>query len=243
MKTVRVLILEDSAIDRLTLQMMLAESVSKAVQFEVIGIFQALRPLLTFLDVNEVDIIIADVYIQEKPVGLRIAEHIGHRPISLLFISSAPSDELFAQIQQKAFARFIAKPINVYTLHSTLNSICEENSQKLQYNLLDRQYLFLSGVKGQHEQVLLSNILYIESDKNYCYLFSVHKKYALKKALSTLLDEDLTALFVRIHKRFIINMAFVMLVGDSEVTLSNRSVLPVGRSYRKGLFDLYKKIG
>ena len=151
MPLIRIVVFEDNPIDSLILQMMLTEPVIDGFKFQLLGIFEALPPLLAFLENNDVDILIADIFTNNKPVGISLIELLKHRSIPILFISNTHDKGVFAEVQSKPSLRFISKPIQLFTLHSSLCTIYEEKQRTKQYQFKDRHYLYLSGKGGQRE--------------------------------------------------------------------------------------------
>ncbi|AUD01306.1 LytR/AlgR family response regulator transcription factor [Spirosoma pollinicola] len=241
MSPIRIILLEDNPIDSLTIQIMLTELVDKEHQLDLVAVFETLTPLLVFLETNEVDIVIADIFMNNKPVGLSLFDYLKHRPISLLFVSNTNDKDIFLEAQRKSSFRFISKPINLFTLHANLYSIYEEMQRNRQYNLLAKQYLYLSGKGGQQEQVLFDDIVYIESEGNYCFVFTTAKKYALKKSLSKVLEEDLDVSFLRIHRAYIVNKSAIKQIGPLSIKVNEHVSLPIGRHYRKSLMEFARK--
>ncbi|MEZ0487200.1 LytR/AlgR family response regulator transcription factor [Fibrella aquatica] len=241
MSAIRIALLEDNPIDSLTIQMMLAEPITEEHQFVLVGVFERLSPLLLFLETNKVDIIIADIFMNYKAVGLELADELKKRSIKILFVSNTQDKAIFDEVQRRTHARFVGKPINMFTLHSSLLSIYEEEQRAKKYAIVDKQYLYLSGTGGQQEQVLFDDILYIESDGNYSLIFTTNKKYALKKSLVTLVENELADSFLRIHKRYIVNKVQIRAISESVVKIGDQLSLPIGKTYRKALSGFSKK--
>ena len=241
MPLIRIVLFEDNPIDSLTVQMMLAEPAVDAFQFHLLGVFETVSSLLLFLENNEVDILIADIFTNNKPVGLTLIDHLKHRPVSILFISNTHDKEIFAKVQRKPLLRFISKPIQLFTLHSTLCSIYEEKQRNKQYQFKDRRYLYLSGKGGQREQVVFDDIMYLESEGNYSFIHTLSKKYVIKKSLSQLIIDELTDDFLRVHKKFIVNKIYIKKIDETTIRLTDQLSLPIGKSYRKSLGDFVKK--
>lgn len=84
-----------------------------------------------------------------------------------------------------------------------------------------------------HRKLSLANIIYIESQGNDIKVTLTSNESFISKSKTTDLELLLASKgFVRIHRSFIINTAFVTAFSNNEVHLDNYQV-PVGRSYRQ----------
>lgn len=92
--------------------------------------------------------------------------------------------------------------------------------------------------RGRLEKVHKENILYIESDKKYCTIHTLHKKYVLRTALKHLFEQLNHVGFVRVHRSFLINKNHIMAIDtqNQNVTVKNTEI-PIGRFYQQNLFQ------
>lgn len=90
-----------------------------------------------------------------------------------------------------------------------------------------------------------SDILFIESHGNYASVVTKERKYLYKETLSAL-EELLSAMgFIRIHKSYILNRAYIKELhshynGDYTVLLKTGHELKLSRNYRDQLLHLLK---
>ena len=96
-----------------------------------------------------------------------------------------------------------------------------------------KNYLFIK-VDGRLVKVLLEDILFIESMKDYLKIHTGKGEYITHmtmKTVSSLLPE---ASFIRIHRSYIVALEKLHVVGASTVEICQHKI-PVGESYRKRL--------
>ena len=90
--------------------------------------------------------------------------------------------------------------------------------------------------------VFVTEILYIKSDVNYCY---VHlrdgRKFLIAKTLKEYNDQLDPLLFGRIHKSYIVNLSAIESCNYTghKIRLHNGICLPIARRKRKGFFQQY----
>ncbi len=82
-------------------------------------------------------------------------------------------------------------------------------------------------------RVELKDIKWIQSDGNYCTIFTDDKKLVVKMSLVKLLEEFSAGNFFQVHKRYIINLNEIdnINVLNSQVFI-NGTAIPIGRKYK-----------
>lgn len=87
--------------------------------------------------------------------------------------------------------------------------------------------------EGMHRKLSLADIIYIESQGNDVKITLAGNESFISKSKITDLELLLASKgFVRVHRSFIINTAFVTAFNNSEIHLGSYEI-PVGRSYRQ----------
>ena len=96
-------------------------------------------------------------------------------------------------------------------------------------------------VRKQHtlHRIQFKDICYIQAEGNYCYLRVLDgKKYASKISLRQLLTRLPEALFIRIHKSYVVNVHFLDKIDTKErQVFIGEEVLPIGRTFISGFTD------
>lgn len=99
------------------------------------------------------------------------------------------------------------------------------------------KHIFLN-VNRTHHKVVLKEILYIESLKDYVRIHTVKDKLVVKGNLGTFMKQVPDKQFVRVHRSFAIALAHVKSFNQSEIEINGKQ-LPIGNSYRA---DLMKRL-
>ena len=120
------------------------------------------------------------------------------------------------------FERFLVAVNKVKTAQTRIQPSTEPGETK--------NYLFLN-VQKKKVKILFSEILYIESQREYIKIVTTKKEYISK--MSTHEMEDLLPgnLFKRIHRSFIISLSKIESYTAEEVEV-NGTLIPIGRDYR-----------
>lgn len=96
-------------------------------------------------------------------------------------------------------------------------------------------YLFFN-INRTHHKVVLADILYLESLKDYVRIHTTKDKLVVKGNLGTILNKLPKNQFIRIHRSYAVAREQVQSYNQSEVEVNGQK-LPIGVSYREGLWD------
>jgi DNA-binding LytR/AlgR family response regulator len=181
------------------------------------------KPDIVFLDID-----------MPKINGFNIAGEINRRSDDTLIIFVTNYDNyVYTSIKYRPF-RFIRKSKIAVEIKEALRSALNEIIYK-------NKYLEL-GVKYFNEKIFLSDVIYIESKRNYAELNATNgEKYKYRSALSKLEDELKSYDFVRIHAGYLVNMRHIHLIKDDIITLSNGEQLNISRRLHKSVLEQYRE--
>lgn len=241
MKDIVIVILEDDPIDQIKLEIMLTQRISSNYTFRLGGIFTKLTDLTKYLDNHEVDLVLSDIMIENKPIGIELLKTLRDTLIPIVLMTSSQDQNLFLEAQKNLSVQYLIKPFHAITLQSAIEKTLEAQTKSKEYDFIDKKYMYLSSKTGQQEQVRFTEIVYIEADDSHCYIHTPSKRYVLKKSLTKLLEEFLDAQFIRIHHKFAVNKLHVQQLEANTIKLTGLVTLPVGRSFRKELNHLLKR--
>jgi DNA-binding LytR/AlgR family response regulator len=120
------------------------------------------------------------------------------------------------------FERFLVAVNKVKTAQTQIQPSTEPGEIK--------NYLFLN-VQKKKVKILFSEILYIESQREYIKIVTTKKEYVSKMSTHEMEDLLPTNLFKRIHRSFIISLSKIDSYTAEEVEINGTSI-PIGRDYR-----------
>ena len=89
-------------------------------------------------------------------------------------------------------------------------------------------------VNGQIKEILLDDIIYVESLGNYMKLFSskANLPIIIYGSLSSIANELDAGIFVQVHRSYIINCNKIKSFVSKTLIMNNGEILPVGRKYQ-----------
>jgi two-component system LytT family response regulator len=174
----------------------------------------------------QIDIIFLDI---QMPLlnGIEVLEQLTEKPAIIL--TTAFSNFAFEAYQHDAidyllkpihFSRFCKaiKKAKIYT-DKFKNYACNTLEVKTNGNIINLKH---------------NEIIYIQSIGNYVKIYTSTNTstllgyYSLKNLLNILPSN----LFLQTHKSYIVNQNFVQTIDSHQITLTNRTIIPVGRKYK-----------
>jgi DNA-binding LytR/AlgR family response regulator len=183
---------------------------------------------------HQTDLIFLDIHLP-KLKGMAFLKTLTHPPAVIITtayhqyavegFNLSVTDYLLKPFE---FERFLVAVTKVKTTHRDEQKPAEPKEIK--------DYLFLN-VQKKKVRVLFSEIVYIESQREYIKIVSTKGEY-ISKISTHEIEELLPAhLFKRIHRSFIIAVSKVESYTAEAVEVNGMSV-PIGRGYRDSIEDL-----
>lgn len=223
----RCIIIDDDDIDRLSVVMF----AKRFPILDIAGVFRSAEEALPTLTKQPVDILFLDINMPGIN-GLEFRKKMSQVPVCI-FISSH-TDLAFETFALDTLD-FIAKPVTLEKFTKTLGRIEEY------LDIRHKAALFESTLGGdtisikegyEKTKIKLHNILYLEALKDYTKIVTAEKKHCVLASLGVLLKMPEFSSFLRIHRSYAVQKLFVEKVISNEIILKNKTVLPIGRSFK-----------
>ncbi|MDN5204314.1 response regulator [Fulvivirgaceae bacterium BMA10] len=235
----KILIIEDEMIIGANISLQLTK-----LGYEIIGIISRGEEALLFIKENEPDIILMDIRLKGKLDGIETAQQIQKEYDTPIIYITANADEAhFNRAKSTKPQAFISKPFKKLDLQRaielTLSRIGDnEGRENVVKNNPDSRYILSDSIFVRHHEkmlkIIISNIFYVEAERNYCRIYSKDKNYLLVMTLKTLDEKLPKEHFMRIHRSFIINISQIDEVGSTYVVVAKRAI-PISKIYREEL--------
>ena len=237
-QTVKILVVEDEMIIGAKISMFLTE-----LGYEVTAMLPRAEEALLQLEENKPDIALLDIQLKGNMDGIVLAQILQkEHQIPVIFLTANSDDSTFQRAKETKPYAFLAKPFKKLDLQRALeltislmaNHRPEEHKEPhtegdIPYILSDR--IFVRN-KDKMVKILFEAILYIEAERNYCRIFTKTKEYLLTMPMKALEVQLPSALFQRIHRSHIVNLAQVDEVDESTVVIGQKT-LPLSKSLRE----------
>jgi two-component system response regulator LytT len=226
------IIIDDEKTARVILKTLCNEIKSLKVLEDFPDAIQAIK----YLNKNQVDLIFLDIHMPDFN-GLDFIRSLKNPP-KIILITSDPNfaieafeydfiiDYLLKPLEFNRFKKAIEKANNkeLSTISTKINTSITKEVENDFYISIDRRLI----------KIDLPSIYLIEAKGDYIKIKTESKDYIVHSTLKKIEEKLPAALFLKIHRSFIINIKKIIDIEDNSV-LINKDVIPVSRSKRPEL--------
>ncbi|WP_254412250.1 LytR/AlgR family response regulator transcription factor [Dyadobacter diqingensis] len=210
--------------------------ISEVPFLEVAGQCYRATEALNFLHNDPVDLIFLDIRMP-KLSGLDFIKTLQKRPI--IIITSAYEAHALESFDLDV-CDYLLKPFRFERFLKAANrALSTFNSQKQMPNVEVAPSLITAEptqiyIKSDKKYILqdLDKIYYLESLGNYVKIWDDEKFWLTPRTLTSFESQLSSETFIRVHKSFIANRAFVHYIEGNTIFLRNGKQLPLGKNYR-----------
>lgn len=90
----------------------------------------------------------------------------------------------------------------------------------------------LVNKNGKKELIPFTEVLWLEADGNHTFIHTINKKYIIRKSLKSLTN-GLDKRFQQCHKKYYINLDFLISIKQNSLYLQGGQFIPMSRFYQK----------
>jgi DNA-binding LytR/AlgR family response regulator len=219
--------------------------------YEVIGIIPRGEEAIQFVSNNQPDILLMDINLKGQIDGVEAARIIQQEyDIPIIYITANSDEVNFNRAKSTKPQGFITKPFKKLELHRaielTLSRVRENEHKKIDSEATNTSQFVLGDsifVKDHEKMVkiVISDILYVEAERNYCRIYARSKEYLLVMTLKELDRKLPVQHFFRIHRSYIINISKIEEIGNTYVVVAKKTV-PMSKGYRDELLQRLQTI-
>jgi two-component system LytT family response regulator len=208
---------------------LLMDSIGQVPYLQLVGAFNNPLEALTLLQQQEVDLVFLDIQMPGI-TGLQFIQSLKNPPMFILVTayekyalegySLNVVDYLVKPVAMDRFIKACGKALELYQLKKGGS----EGKAATSYFFINVDYSLL--------KVVYADMIYIEGLKDY---IKIHLKSTAKPIVSRMtlkvLEEQLPAQFIRIHKSYIVSKDSITAVKKNNIFLGTLE-LPIGESYK-----------
>ncbi|MEO6893834.1 MAG: response regulator [Ginsengibacter sp.] len=239
---IKILVVEDEMIIAAKISLQLT-----SLGYEVGGILPRGEEAIMHVREKNVDIILLDINLKGKLDGIETAQEIQKfSNVPIIYLTANSDDVTFNKAKTTRPAGFISKPFKQMDLQRAIElAICRmaeratgslvpiNNNEEQHFILSDRIFV---RCKEKMIKIMISDIMYIEADRNYSRIFTHQKEFLLSVTLKTIEEKLSKDIFVRIHRSYIININLIDEVAESHVNIGRHSI-PLSAGLKENLFQ------
>lgn len=228
MSNIKCIIVEDEPLAA----KVLADYISQVPFLELKGTFKDAILATEFLHNQSVDLIFLDIHLP-KLKGIAFLKTLTHPPA--IIITTA-----YHQYAVEGFSLnvtdYLLKPFEFERFLIAVNKVKTNQKQAPVEVEEKKDYLFLN-VQKKKVKILFSEILYVESQREYIKIVTTKKEYISKMSTHEIESLLPAQLFRRIHRSFIVSIDKIESYNSEEVEVMGISI-PIGRGYRDSIEKL-----
>ncbi len=239
MSNISIFIVEDDAIIRATLKLLLVQN-----NFEIAGEADEAEDALTQIQALKPDMAILDINLKSENDGVWLAHQLRTNcNIPLVFITAYNDSVTLKRVFETKPNGFLSKPFKQADIFSAINIALQnfsDNTTPAQYNnqpselpSAEIDFLYVKE-KKLLIKVKFADILYLKSDGNYVEIHTPDRKFLLRSKLNELHSKLPVASFVQVHQRYVVDVNRITAMGTNFVMLDQQKI-PVSKSYAHNL--------
>lgn len=201
---------------------LLENHISKIDDLKLVGKAQNAMQAYKILQNQTVDLMFLDIQMPQLS-GIDFLKTLPQKPKTIF--TTAYRDFAIEGFELEA-VDYLLKPITFERFFKSVERI-------LRTIAAYTEDFILVKTEGMHRKLMLSEIVYFESQGNDIKIVLITNESFISKSKITDLEQTLSSKsFVRIHRSFIINSAFVTAFNNNEIVVNHHKI-PVGRSYKQ----------
>ena len=197
------------------------------------------------------DLLLMDIGISGPLNGIEFVEIASAiRKTPIIYLTAFSDAETFDRAKQTSPSAYLLKPYNSKSLELAMELALFQNSGKPKLEdengayKVDTSYnAFFIKYNNRLLKVPITDLLYIEVDEKYCYIYTRDRRYAVNIRLKNLLDQLPAGGFIQTHRSFAVKGDAIEEVNleDSVLKISGKEI-PIGKTYKDALFCKLKLI-
>lgn len=206
----------------------LSDYISQVPFLELQGTFKNALLAIEYLRDNSTDLIFLDIHLP-KLKGMAFLKTLSHPPAVIITtayhqyaVEGFDLNVTDYLLKPFGFERFLLAVNKVKTAQSEIRKTNETEEKK--------DFIFLN-VQKKKVKILFSEIVYIESQREYIKIVTTKKEYISKMSTHEMEGLLPANLFKRIHRSFIVSVARIESY-TAEIVEVNGVSVPIGREYR-----------
>src|SRR5258706_3346376 len=228
MSKLKCIIVEDEPLARQILE----GYISRAPFLELQGSFEDAIDAIDHLRDHPVDLMFLDIHLPEIK-GITFLKTLARPPAVII---TTAYHEYALEGYELNVVDYLLKPFEFERFLTAVNKVKKQSQSEHATAETTKDHLFVS-IHLKKVKIYFSEILYIESQKEYIRIVTHNNSYLTKMSTHEIEDLLPDSLFKRIHRSFIIAIHKVGSFNSETVEINGNNI-PVGRGYKDVLKSL-----
>ena len=248
-KGIRIFIVEDEIITAASMEMVLQNA-----GYAVVGMADEAEAALLEIERLRPDFVLLDVHLSGQKDGIWLADRINHTlNIPFVFVTAqGDRDTIKAATQTRPYG-YLIKPFMDEDIFQCIETGLANFSDNLRSegpastSQVERESHFIKDalfIKNGNLflKVLLHDILFFQSDKNYVDVYTLGKKYASRNTLKEIAQNLSSEKFIQVNRSVIINVDKIDAIGTYSVHIKEHEIT-LSENYKDELLKRVRFLG
>ncbi len=227
MPPIRCVIIDDEPLAIELLQGYIAE----LENLELLASFKKATDAYPFLRTNEIDLLFLDIEIPGIS-GLDFLKSLEKAPQVII---TTAYREFALEGYELNVVDYLLKPIPFPRFIKAIDKVYEPDS-KPNRNQEFPDHLFVKSER-KNQKVNFSEILYVESKKDYLKIVMLDKSLITKDKISDFIENLPASIFLRVHRSYVVNLDQISSFTNKDIEIGEIEI-PIGGKYKENVLDL-----
>lgn len=217
---------------------LIEKHIAKLEKLEVVATCQTAMKAFEIISTQQIDLLFLDIKMPDI-TGIEFLKNLKNPPKTIL--TTAYRDYALESYDLRV-VDYLLKPITFERFFKAIDKFLQETQKipQLVLPVATGDFIFIrSGIKNH--KVLLNDILYIESLKDYIKITLTDRYITSKYKISDIETELNPTVFLRIHRSFIINTNKITAFTLNDIEVAGQEI-PIGASYRDEVMVFLEKL-
>ena len=183
---------------------------------------------LQSIEQNPPDFALLDIRLLGDDLGINIGRHLQGLGIPFVFITSFSDKQTIQEAVDVEPKGYILKPFEAAEVSAVINKLVECGKQSMTIK---------SG--GIKYQLLIRDILFVQSENVYLEIHTSDKKYLVRKKLSDFLSKVSGERLIQVHRSFAVNPKKLTKQVKASLFINDVEI-PVSKNYKKQVAALFE---
>jgi len=228
MSKLKCIIVEDEPLARRVLE----GYISRVSFLELDGSFEDAIDAMNHLRAHSVELMFLDIHLPELK-GITFVRTLPDPPAVII---TTAYHEYALEGYELDVVDYLLKPFEFERFLTAVNKVKQKKTSDQPVAEETKDYLFVS-IQLKKVKIFFSEILYIESQKEYVRIVTVDNSHLTKMSTTEIETLLPTSLFKRVHRSFIIALNKVRSFNSEMVEIQGNKI-PIGRAYKDDLEKL-----
>ena len=218
---------------------LLVDNISKLPYLQLVAACENAIEATQIMQQQPIDLIFLDIQMPGL-TGLQFIQSMTVKPLIILITAY---EKYALQGFDLDVTDYLVKPVSVDRFMKACNKAQELFNLKKQPKLGAETGYFFVNVEYSLVKIITADIVYIEGLKDYIkiHLKSTQRTVITRMPLKTIEEQLPVTQFIRIHKSYIISIAFITALRKSSVFIDALE-LPISDNYREGITAITGKL-